>query len=146
MFLQHCRPPQNKTDKWENGKEKQGRENVAKKMQSMGRWRSKSVEGEIPSFCLWLNVLHHSHPIGDVAGWCGLRWTRVNGAFLLPILLELGVGYIFLLNESTPIQEVSLTVGKIFFSCILFDNSSLKFFRFCLQLCSFITCPGRNIL
>lgn len=37
VFLQHYRPPQNKTDKGGSGKDKQGRENVAKKMQSMGR-------------------------------------------------------------------------------------------------------------
>lgn len=83
IFRQHYRPPQNKIDKEKNVEDKQEGGNVAKKMQSTGRWKSESVNGELSSFFAPSSMLPIILILMEMALTAyGIRWPRGKRAFL----------------------------------------------------------------
>lgn len=132
--------PRGKISKKETSRRKSFQDSV-----EQGEVQSKSAKGDWLSLPL-LNAPHLLHPNGVWTLSRGLGGPEGREIFP-PFLFWTWCMLYFSPEQGTPAQEVSLTVGGMAFSFILFDNSPFKFLKFfCPQPRGSITCLGRNIL
>lgn len=147
IFLQHYWHPEVKFTRGKMWKKETRRgRNTFLEGVDQGEMKKQVSTRRNPPFCSYLKAPHCLHPNGDWTDWAwGSVAQREESCFTSHppwtwCMLCL------LLNEGIPTWEIPLPMGRMSFPFILFDYSWLKFFIFCLQLCSSITCLGRNIL